>query len=72
MPNRPSPPRRRWPSSSNRSPSQPPSRCSAPNRPIVELGAFNPDHSVIVADLRALLSQNDIDDYRADDRPIGT
>ena len=50
-------------------PSQPPSACSAPNRPTVEIGGFNPDHSVIVADLKALLSGNDVDNNAAGTDP---
>lgn len=50
-------------------PSQPPSSCSAPNRATVALGGFNPDHGVIVADLKALLSQNDIDSNAPDTDP---
>jgi uncharacterized repeat protein (TIGR04052 family) len=43
------------------SPSRPPTECTAPNVPTVSLDAFNPTHSVIFADLKALLSQNNID-----------
>ena len=41
-------------------PSQPPSVCASPNRPTVEITGFNPDHSVIVADLKTLLAGNDL------------
>lgn len=50
-------------------PSQPPSSCSAPNRATVSLSNFNPDHGAVVADLKALLSQNDIDSNAADTDP---
>lgn len=43
------------------SPSRPPTACSAPNRAAVRLGGFDPVHGVVVADLKALLSQNDLD-----------
>jgi uncharacterized repeat protein (TIGR04052 family) len=50
-------------------PSQPPSSCSAPNLSAVSLTGFDPDRSVIVADLKALLSQNDIDSNAPDTDP---
>ena len=48
---------------------QPPTSCAASNRPDVLLSGFNPDHSVVVADLKALLSQNNIDSNAADTDP---
>ena len=42
-------------------PSRPPSSCDAPNRATVTLTGFDPERSVIVADLKALLAGNDID-----------
>ena len=41
-------------------PSQPPTSCSAPNVATVALSGFDPVHSVILADLKALLSQTDV------------
>lgn len=42
-------------------PSRPPSSCAYPNRASVALTDFDPDADVIVADLAALLSGNDVD-----------
>ena len=42
-------------------PSRPPTSCSAPNRAEVTLAGFDPDRSVIVADLRTLLADSDLD-----------
>ncbi|MFN8644770.1 MAG: metallo-mystery pair system four-Cys motif protein [Candidatus Binatia bacterium] len=50
-------------------PSRPPTSCSAPNIPAVALSGFDPDRGVIVADLKALLSQNDIDANAPDTEP---
>lgn len=50
-------------------PSRPPTSCNAPNRATVRLDGFNPEHSVIAADLKALLSQNDIDSNEPDTDP---
>src|SRR4029079_10322095 len=41
-------------------PSQPASSCSMLNVPTISLNGFDPAHSVIVADLKALLSQTDL------------
>ncbi|MEO8602607.1 MAG: MbnP family copper-binding protein [bacterium] len=43
------------------SPSQPPPSCSAPNVGAVNISDFNPDHSIIAADLKTLLAASDID-----------
>jgi uncharacterized repeat protein (TIGR04052 family) len=43
------------------SPSRPPTACSNPNLGRVTLSGFNPSHSIIEADLAALLSDNNID-----------
>ncbi|MBX3026822.1 metallo-mystery pair system four-Cys motif protein [bacterium] len=43
-------------------PSRPPTSCSAPNVATVALGSFDITHDVVIADLKALLSQNDIDE----------
>lgn len=51
------------------SPSRPPTECTAPNVPSVALGGFDPVHSVVVADLKALLSQNNIDQNTPDTDP---
>lgn len=50
-------------------PSRPPTSCTAPNRATVTLSGFNPEHSVIAADLKALLSQNDVDSNAPDTDP---
>jgi uncharacterized repeat protein (TIGR04052 family) len=42
-------------------PSQPPTSCSAPNLGAVSLSNFNPDHSVIAADLKTLLAASNVD-----------
>lgn len=43
------------------SPSRPPTSCDHPNLPTISLTGFNPSHSVIVADIAALLADNNID-----------
>jgi uncharacterized repeat protein (TIGR04052 family) len=43
------------------SPSRPPTSCEHPNRATVELNGFDPDRSVIVADLKTLLAGNNLD-----------
>jgi uncharacterized repeat protein (TIGR04052 family) len=48
---------------------QPPTSCAASNRPEIALSGFNPEHSVVVADLKALLSQNNIDSNEPDTDP---
>jgi len=48
---------------------QPPTSCAAPNRAEVRLGGFNPDHSVIAANLEALLSESDVDVNEPDTPP---
>jgi len=42
-------------------PSQPPTSCSAPNLGAVSLSNFNPDDSIIAADLKTLLAASDVD-----------
>ena len=51
------------------SPSHPPTTCSAPNVATVTLSGFNPEHSVIVADLAALLADSNIDMNQASTPP---
>lgn len=51
-------------------PSQPPTApCAAPNRATVEITGFNPEHSVIVANLGALLSGSDVGSNTAGSAP---
>lgn len=54
---------------SSAGPSQPPSACASPNRPVVQINGFNPDHSVIVADLKALLAGSDLSSNTAGSAP---
>ncbi len=46
-----------------------PVTCTRPNQPAVELSGFDPDTSVIVADLAALLADSDIDFNEIDTPP---
>lgn len=48
---------------------QPPTSCASPNRAEISLSGFNPDHSVIAADLKALLSASDVDANEPDTPP---
>lgn len=42
-------------------PSRPPTSCAAPNRASVALRGFDPERDVIIADLKALLAESDVD-----------
>lgn len=50
-------------------PSRPPASCNEPNRATIRLDGFNPEHSVIAADLKALLAESDVDTNAPDTEP---
>lgn len=50
-------------------PSRPPTSCSAPNRASVALRGFDPDADVIIADLKALLQDSNVDSNQSETPP---
>ncbi|MGD9764500.1 MAG: MbnP family copper-binding protein [Candidatus Binatia bacterium] len=50
-------------------PSRPPDSCAAPNRAAIALSGFDPQRAVVVADLRALLAESNVDANEPDTPP---